>query len=92
MGLCQPELLVRMKRLLQSLGLPIALKAPIAGIRETLLLDKKAVGGRSRFILVDGLGQVSIHDDVPSQLVEDIIDEGLSAHVLSKEEVPIGAT
>jgi 3-dehydroquinate synthase len=92
MGLCQPELLVRMKRLLQSLGLPIVLKAPIAGIRETLLLDKKAVGGRLRFILVEGLGQVSIRDDIPSQLVEAIIDEGLSARERSKEEVPIGAT
>jgi 3-dehydroquinate synthase len=92
MGLCQPDLLVRIKRLLQSLGLPIALKASIAGIRETILLDKKAVAGRLRFILVHGIGQVSIRDDVPSQLVEDIIAEGLSDRGLSTEEVPIGAT
>jgi 3-dehydroquinate synthase len=92
MGLCQPDLVVRIKRLLQSLGLPIALKAPIAGIRETLLLDKKAVAGRLRFILVQAIGQVTIRDDVPSQLVEDIIEEGLRDRGLSKEEVPIGAT
>jgi 3-dehydroquinate synthase len=92
MGLCQPELLARVKRLLQSLGLPIALKARLEGIRETILLDKKAVAGRLRFITVERLGQVSIRDDVPSQLVGEIIEEGLSVHSLSKEEVPIGAT
>jgi hypothetical protein len=45
-----------------------------------------------RFIVVDDLGRVSIRDDVPSQLVEGIIDDGLSDHSLSKEEVPIRAT
>jgi 3-dehydroquinate synthase len=91
MGLCDAALLDRVKGLLQSLGLPIALKARIEGIRDTLLLDKKAVAGRLRFILAEGLGQVSIRDDVPAQLVEDIIDDGLSAPSLSKEEVPIRA-
>jgi 3-dehydroquinate synthase len=91
MGLCDAALLDRVKGLLQSLELPIALKGRIAGIRDTLLLDKKAVAGRLRFILAEGLGRVSIRDDVPTQLVEAIIDEGLSAHALSKEEVPIRA-
>jgi 3-dehydroquinate synthase len=92
MGLCHADLLVRVKRLLQSLGLPIALKARIEGIHDTILLDKKAVAGRLRFILVEGLGRVSIRDDVPSQLVEAIIDDGLSEPSLSTEEVPIHAT
>jgi 3-dehydroquinate synthase len=92
MGLCDPALLDRVKGLLQSLGLPSALKAHIEGIRDTLLLDKKAIAGRLRFILVEGLGRVSIRDDVPSQLVEAIIDDGLRAHAPSKEEVPIRAT
>jgi 3-dehydroquinate synthase len=92
MGLCQPELLVRVKQLLQSLGLPIALTAHIDGIQDRLLLDKKAVAGRMRFIVVEGLGQVSMRDDVPSQLVEEVITAGLRAHSLSKEEVPIHAT
>ncbi len=92
MGLCQPELLVRVKQLLQSLGLPIALMTHIDGIRDRLLLDKKAVAGQLRFIVVEALGQVSIRDDVPSQLVEEVIAEGLRAHSLSKEEVPIRAT
>ena len=40
----------------------------------------------------EGLGQVSMRDDVPSGLVEEVIEEGLSARALSKEEVPIRAT
>jgi hypothetical protein len=35
---------------------------------------------------------VSVRDDVPAQLVEDIIDDGLRAVSLSTEEVPIRAT
>jgi 3-dehydroquinate synthase len=92
MGLCDPALLGRVQGLLQALGLPTALKGRIEGIRDTLLLDKKAVAGRLRFILVEDLGKVSIRDDVPAQLVEAILDEGLSAHLRSKEEVPIRAT
>jgi 3-dehydroquinate synthase len=92
MGLCAPELLGRLQRLLRLCGLPIALKERLDGIREALLLDKKAVAGRSRFILVEGLGRVSMRDDVPSQLVEEVLEEGLNAHSRSKEEVPIRAT
>jgi 3-dehydroquinate synthase len=92
MGLCAPELLERLTRLLRTLGLPIALEGPLDGIRDALLMDKKAVAGRLRFILAEGLGRVSIRDDVPSQLVAAIIEEGLSARSRSKEEVPIRAT
>jgi 3-dehydroquinate synthetase len=92
MGLCDSALLDRVKELLQSLGLPIALKVRIEGIRDTILLDKKAVAGRLRFILAEGLGRVSVRDDVPAQLVEDIIDDGLRTPSLSQEEVPIRAT
>jgi 3-dehydroquinate synthase len=92
MGLCDPALLGRLRGLLQALGLPTALNSRIEGIRDTLLLDKKAVAGRLRFILVEGLGKVSIRDDVPAQLVEAILDDGLSVHSRSQEEVPIRAT
>jgi 3-dehydroquinate synthase len=92
MGLCDPALLGRVRGLLQALGLPTALNSRIDGIRDTLLLDKKAVAGRLRFILVESLGKVSIRDDVPAQLVEAIIEDGLRVHSRSREEVPIRAT
>jgi 3-dehydroquinate synthase len=92
MGLCDPQFLGRLRRLLSTLGLPTALRGRVDGIRDALLMDKKVVAGRSRFILVEGIGQVSIRDDVPSQLVEEVVAEGLRACSLSGEEVPIRAT
>ena len=92
MGLCEPPLLGRLRRLLSALGLPTALMGHVDGIRDALLMDKKVLAGRSRFILVEGLGQVSIRDDVPSQLVEEVVEEGLRVRSLSGEEVRIRAT
>jgi 3-dehydroquinate synthase len=92
MGLCDPQLLERLKRLLSKLGLPIALSGHVDGVRDALLLDKKVLAGRSRFILVEGIGHVSIRDDVPTQLVEEVVAEGLRAPTISGEEVSIRAT
>jgi 3-dehydroquinate synthase len=92
MGLCDPQLLERLKRLLSTLGLPIALTGQVEGVRDALLLDKKVLAGRSRFILVEDIGKVSIRDDVPTQLVEEVVAEGLRAPTISGEEVPIRAT
>lgn len=92
MGLCDPQLLERLKRLLRKLGLPIALNGHVDGVRDALLLDKKVLAGRPRFILVEDIGKVSIRDDVPTQLVEEVVAEGLRAPTISGEEVPIRAT
>jgi 3-dehydroquinate synthase len=92
MGLCDPQLLERLKRLLSKLGLPIALSGHVDGVRDALLLDKKVLAGRSRFILVEDIGKVSIRDDVPTQLVEAVVAEGLRAPTITGEEVPIRAT
>jgi 3-dehydroquinate synthetase len=72
-GPYSPDLLERVRQLLQTFGLPTALAQGLPGIREALLLDKKAVGGHVRFILVEALGKVSLRDDVPSQLVEELV-------------------
>jgi 3-dehydroquinate synthase len=92
MGLCEPPLLGRLRRLLSALGLPTALMGHVDGIRDALLMDKKVLAGRSRFILVEELGQVAIRDDVPSQLVEEVVEEGLRVRSLAGEEVRIRAT
>jgi 3-dehydroquinate synthase len=82
----------RLQQLLRTLGLPTALRGHVDGVREALLLDKKVLAGRSRFILVEDIGKVSIRDDVPLQLVEEVMTEGLRAQTISGEEVPIRAT
>jgi 3-dehydroquinate synthase len=92
MGLCGPELLARLKRLLDAIGLPTGLKGHVDGVRDALLMDKKVLAGRPRFILVEELGKVSIRDDVPAQLIEEVIAKGLHTRAPTGEEVPIRAT
>jgi 3-dehydroquinate synthase len=92
MKLCGPQVVERLQQLLRTLGLPTALRGHVDGVREALLLDKKVLAGRSRFILVEDIGKVSIRDDVPLQLVEEVMTEGLRAQTISGEEVPIRAT
>jgi len=92
MGLCGPELLARLKRLLDAVGLPTGLKGHVDGLRDALLMDKKILAGRPRFILVEDLGRVSIRDDVPAQLIEEVVAEGLHTRTPTGEEVPIRAT
>ena len=36
---------------------------------HTMQFDKKAVGGRARLIVPDGIGAASIRDDVPEAVV-----------------------
>jgi 3-dehydroquinate synthase len=79
LGLCDDGLLVRLRGLLRRFGLPTALQEPVQGLREALLLDKKAVGGRLRFILVERLGKVAVRDDVPADEVEALLTWGLAA-------------
>jgi hypothetical protein len=64
----------------------------LQGTREALWVDKKAVGGRLRFILVEALGKVSLRDDVPSLLVEELVTWGVTVQLAAREEVPIRAT
>jgi 3-dehydroquinate synthase len=92
LGLCMPELRQRLQELLQAFGLPTALSNPTQGLRDALLLDKKVIGGRQRFILVEALGNVSIRDDVPPVLVEEVIAWGLTTPAVAAKEVPIRAT
>jgi 3-dehydroquinate synthase len=77
MGMCASGLSERLRTLLTTLGLPTALSGPIQGLRERLTLDKKAVAGQLRFVLVEALGKVAVRDNVPTRMVEDVLTWGL---------------
>jgi 3-dehydroquinate synthase len=85
MGVCGSDLPGRIQALLHALELPTRLNGPVTGLREAMRLDKKAIGGRLRFILVEALGKVSLRDDVPADLVEDIVAWGVAAQPLPVE-------
>ena len=83
LGLCDAALLDRQTRVLASLGLPVRLAALARGTppaRERIVAamthDKKATGGRLRFVLPEALGRTVIRDDVPPALVEEVLGDG----------------
>lgn len=68
LGKIEAEVTTRQVSLLQGLHLPTSLPAGMSfapdEVLERMRLDKKAVGGRMRFILPTRLGHVELFDDV----------------------------
>jgi 3-dehydroquinate synthase len=54
-----------------ALGLPVSLDEPVPAdeVFEYIAHDKKARGGRLRFVLLDGIGKMVVRDDVPESAV-----------------------
>jgi 3-dehydroquinate synthase len=74
-GLVGPDLGRRQLALLTAFGLPTAAKPewPIDEMIAVMRRDKKAAGGRMRFILPTRLGEVKLFDDVPELLVREVL-------------------
>lgn len=65
LGLVGPEVSERQQRLLSSLGLPThPADWPIDDLLATMRSDKKAVGGKLRFVLPRRIGEADLFDDV----------------------------
>ena len=69
------DIVQRQTKLLHALGLPTAIPTawPVDELLAVMRRDKKAVGGRLRFILPTRLGEVKLFDDVPEPLVRDVL-------------------
>ena len=84
LGLCSQEEPGRLATHLRALGM----KADLAdipgdlpgaeGLLALMAQDKKVVDGRLRFILVHGIGQALVADDVPGDAVRRLLDEALA--------------
>lgn len=74
-GLIGADVTERQVRLLQRFGLPLAPKPewPADELIATMRKDKKAIGGRMRFILPTRLGEVALFDDVPEADVRAVL-------------------
>ena len=75
LGLVPPEVTGRQVRLLAALGLPVAPLADwsVAAVIEAMYRDKKAVAGRLRFVLPTAIGQVKVVENVPDELVREVL-------------------
>ncbi|MPZ50031.1 MAG: 3-dehydroquinate synthase [Dehalococcoidia bacterium] len=79
-GVTPPELVERQRKLIERAGLP--LRPPPGLDRERILaalsLDKKVVAGGQRWVLLEGVGRPVVRADVPSSVVEAVLDDLLS--------------
>jgi 3-dehydroquinate synthase len=67
----------RQRKLLEALWLPISPNAEFQtdDLIAVMRRDKKAVGGKMRFILPTRVGEVKLFDDVPESLVRDVLEQ-----------------
>jgi 3-dehydroquinate synthase len=73
-GTLRPEDGKRVKALIGRAGLPLrGPKLPIERYLELMQVDKKAAGGRVRFILLEGLGRATQRGDLDARLVRESI-------------------
>lgn len=85
LGLCPAQDTARVKRHFTAIGLPTRLDA-VAGqkwsrsaLMDHMRLDKKVRSGRVTFILVRGIGEAFIADDVSPKEVEALLDSAIAA-------------
>jgi 3-dehydroquinate synthase len=76
LGMVGADFVERQRKLLETLWLPTA---PLAEFKTDELIDvmkrdKKAAGGRMRFILPTRIGEVKLHDEVPEDLVRAVLE------------------
>ena len=76
LGMIPGELVERQQRLLERFNLPIRAQGiAVDGLLQAMSLDKKTVGGKARFVLLEGAGKAVVRGDVPQELVEATLQE-----------------
>lgn len=74
LGLHDEELLARHGDILRAFGLPLtAPGVSTQAVLNAMRLDKKVIAGKVRFVLLHGIGQPVVHDDVPDDLVTEVV-------------------
>lgn len=76
MGLIDEALVARHRRLIERFGLPTQSPPGLGRIEilEAMSRDKKVVGGKQRWVLLESVGNPVVRDDVPADIVSDAID------------------
>ena len=74
LGMHDEELLARQADVLRAFDLPLA--APgvdVEAVMSAMRLDKKVRAGRLRFVLLEDIGRPMLRDDVPEDLVREVV-------------------
>ncbi len=94
MGLCPRDEYERVVRHFKDVGLPThaalagnrALKTTPEKLIGIMRRDKKAQGGKMRFIVANGIGHSYLSDDVPEDMVRDVLKDSLAADAAGGEK------
>jgi 3-dehydroquinate synthetase len=79
LGLLPQEIVQRQQAVIQKFGLPTSCPdIDKASVLQAMELDKKVRGKALRWVLLEGIGEVVIRDDVPQEVVVDVIQQILS--------------
>jgi 3-dehydroquinate synthase len=76
LGLLNGEVVERQKRLLESFDLPTRCSGiDIGAVLQAMELDKKSREGQLRWVLLKGVGEVTIRAQVPDEEVIAVLEE-----------------
>lgn len=76
LGLADEELVAQQADVLRAFHLPLtAPGVDPARVWEAMRLDKKVTAGRLRFVLLERFGRPVVRDDVPEELVREVLHE-----------------
>ncbi len=79
LGLLENGFLLRIRMLLERLGLPVQPPPLDPGqIRAIMQGDKKVMRGRLRFVLLDAPGSAVVHDEVPDAVLDALLADYFS--------------
>ena len=73
----------RHRALLEAFGLPVRVEKDagvgVEDVLQAMLSDKKVVGGRPRWVLLQQVGEPVVRSDVSPDLVRDVVTEVVAA-------------
>jgi len=79
LGVLSPEVVKQHRDILKTFGLPISCSdVNVKNVLKAMELDKKVKGKALRWVLLRGIGQPVIRQDVPRHLVVKVLEELLS--------------
>lgn len=74
LGRCGERDAARQEALLRRAGLPVDDPSPEAGaMLAAMAQDKKAAGGKVRFVLTEKVGSATLYDDIPEELLRVVL-------------------
>src|SRR5690606_21037520 len=86
LGLCERDDYERVEGHFRAVGLPTrasmiqpALNTNIQKLYDIMGRDKKITAGKMRFIVANGIGECFINDEVPEQVIKDVLRDSLGA-------------